>query len=1294
MFAQIIFVFFLVIMEFPCVQLNMNKASTATSVLTELLKQNDYVAFLSEPYTAFGKVCSMPKGYEVFHAAAGLGVVRAALVLPRLLSPIFLEHLSTRDCAVAMVRHDERNILLVSMYLDSSIPIAEQEFMDVVMNYCDEHDCGVVLAMDSNAHSDLYSDVESDERGEHLEEFIFRHSLFVANTGNIPTFETARASSIIDVTLVRGVTVRDWEVSQYYNASDHNSIYFMIVVDIQQPKEFRPWHSADWNEFTRSLDGGYVIPETMTIKKLDKLVAYMYSRLNTALDIACPTVLVQPKLSGNRWMTRRLKHLRRRVGFLYKRWIRTRVETDYSAYLASHSRFRKLCRKEKAKSWRKFVTDTKNEHNMAVLTRIAQYKDRKVVNLLRKPDDSISVPGEDTILQMANAHFPNANRIDKPSGPKRVRSTLTSSADIHGKYGEYITCELVKLSLKKFKPFKAAGPDGIKPVVFRHLPHSFIVFLEFIYKCCIHFRYTPYLWQLTKVIWLPKPGKDSYIDPKSFRPISLSNFLLKGLERLITWRMDEHLKYYPIHARQHGFMKGKSTEGALSNTVNYIESQLFRGNICVGVFLDIKSAYDSMDVEQIRSSLLLHGGDDDLVEWYFHYLNNRILEVELHSEVVYFHTSVGFPQGGVASAKFWVIAFNPAIEIINSCFIEGNGYADDCAAVFGCHDVMIIQTRLQRMLDRLVVWGQSCNLSFNATKSVAVLFSRRRSEDVCVLRLGNDTLNFVQSVRYLGVTLDSKLFWTAHLADRVAKAKKFLMMMSAIAKATWGPKPHLMRWVYTCVVRPMILYGSVVWAHEAGRPKFQDQLRHINRLAMCTYTKFPRSTPTRMLEIASDTFPCHLYLIKEALCAFVRLLPLMRLNWTGMNGNINYSTSHRKYWYNLLDEFDIQGYEELDTCYEVNVARTFRVWTEGFGDRGFYTRLPMVSWEVYTDGSKINEQVGSAYRIRRDGLIVFEGSARISDHSTVFQAELYAIHLALSVLENVLELGSVRFFVDSQAALLALCSPIIESKRVKTVVDSLNRLEGVVELVWIKSHSGILDNEAVDRLARDATQLRVVDSQLASRSYIRSQVLDKVRVKWNDEWVRYPKARQSKQFFMGQDKHRAKEIMSLSRYRLGRLIRVTSGHNQLGYHQFVINPLLSRLCRYCDMSDETFAHWADDCPAFAADRQDVFGGPSGVFTSDWSVQLILQFADVPRIKRALSHYVPNDDPDYVDVDSDSNAPDSDLDNDNGDADIDINIDSDTNNVAIEEDPDVPDDVVMSDLDDLDDGRVNTYSDVD
>ena len=44
---------------------------------------------------------------------------------------------------------------------------------------------------------------------------------------------------------------------------------------------------------------------------------------------------------------------------------------------------------------------------------------------------------------------------------------------------------------------------------------------------------------------------------------------------------------------------------------------------------------------------------------------------------------MGFPQGGVASAKLWILAFNEAMEIINSGGIYRVGFADDCCALVG-----------------------------------------------------------------------------------------------------------------------------------------------------------------------------------------------------------------------------------------------------------------------------------------------------------------------------------------------------------------------------------------------------------------------------------------------------------------------------------------------------------------------------------------------------------------------------------------------------------------------------------
>ena len=166
-------------------------------------------------------------------------------------------------------------------------------------------------------------------------------------------------------------------------------------------------------------------------------------------------------------------------------------------------------------------------------------------------------------------------------------------------FHDWINLDLIIQALAGFDEKKSPGPDEIRPVIFEHLTAEYLDFLQTIYKASIYLHYTPKLWRDTKVIFIPKPGKATYRKAKSFRPISLSNYFLKGLERLVVWRMELSLVEHPIHPKQHGFQKGRSTESALSNTVNYIESFVFKHQYALGVFLDISSAFDSINPDHV-----------------------------------------------------------------------------------------------------------------------------------------------------------------------------------------------------------------------------------------------------------------------------------------------------------------------------------------------------------------------------------------------------------------------------------------------------------------------------------------------------------------------------------------------------------------------------------------------------------------------------------------------------------------------------------------------------------------------
>jgi len=94
-------------------------------------------------------------------------------------------------------------------------------------------------------------------------------------------------------------------------------------------------------------------------------------------------------------------------------------------------------------------------------------------------------------------------------------------------------------------------------------------------RACIALGYTPKAWKLARVVFIPKLGRTHCTSAKDFRPISLTSFLLKTLEKLV----DAYLKNVihvrqPLHASQHAYTAGLSTETALHSLVTQIEGQL------------------------------------------------------------------------------------------------------------------------------------------------------------------------------------------------------------------------------------------------------------------------------------------------------------------------------------------------------------------------------------------------------------------------------------------------------------------------------------------------------------------------------------------------------------------------------------------------------------------------------------------------------------------------------------------------------------------------------------------------
>ena len=72
-----------------------------------------------------------------------------------------------------------------------------------------------------------------------------------------------------------------------------------------------------------------------------------------------------------------------------------------------------------------------------------------------------------------------------------------------------------------------------------------------------------------------------------------------------------------------------------------------------------------------------------MVKWYYMCFTHRNLFIEINGVKLVITSGVGFPQGGVCSAKFWVIAYDDAVIILNEHRVFGLFFADDSIAIKG-----------------------------------------------------------------------------------------------------------------------------------------------------------------------------------------------------------------------------------------------------------------------------------------------------------------------------------------------------------------------------------------------------------------------------------------------------------------------------------------------------------------------------------------------------------------------------------------------------------------------------------
>ena len=107
--------------------------------------------------------------------------------------------------------------------------------------------------------------------------------------------------------------------------------------------------------------------------------------------------------------------------------------------------------------------------------------------------------------------------------------------------------------------------------------------------------------------------------------------------------------------------------------VDHIEQNIYFGKHVLAVLLDIQAAFDTINPTHIKDALHRKGIPEEITDWYYNYITHRNIEVNINDVTINQTIRTGFPQGGICSAKFWIIAYDKRRCLVGHTVTQASG---------------------------------------------------------------------------------------------------------------------------------------------------------------------------------------------------------------------------------------------------------------------------------------------------------------------------------------------------------------------------------------------------------------------------------------------------------------------------------------------------------------------------------------------------------------------------------------------------------------------------------------------
>lgn len=384
-----------------------------------------------------------------------------------------------------------------------------------------------------------------------------------------------------------------------------------------------------------------------------------------------------------------------------------------------------------------------------------------------------------------------------------------------------VTQEELEVVIDSLKSKKTVGLDGISSIVIKECKNYLLPPLLHLINFSLEVGSFPDKLKEAKILPIFKSGNKQLVE--NYRPISILNSVSKIFEKVVLIRLISHLTEHSIIIKeQHGFQRGKSTKTAIVSLVEQIIDIMDSGEKALSVFLDLRKAFDCVNHQILLKILESFGITDVERKWFESFLVGRIQCVELTRVVKgkltkYLSSKLdvkaGVPQGSIPGPILFLLYINGLPEVLS------NGkvllFADDTSLISKSVllDELEINTHINvqsvvQFLNEimLLVNGEKCQyLQFKNKHSV------NESRDLGVV-INNNVLAQVESVKFLGVSLDRCLSWDFYVDQVCGKISSGVFALKQISRLH---DKKLILAAYHGLILSHIRYAILVWGNSS-----------------------------------------------------------------------------------------------------------------------------------------------------------------------------------------------------------------------------------------------------------------------------------------------------------------------------------------------------------------------------------------------------------------------------------------------------------------------------------------------